>query len=153
MKKTPVIFVGHGSPMLAIDENDLTREMQRIGADILNSPEKPKAILAVSAHWFAPARISKAPKNHVKYTICTASRKNSTSFSILSKAMQNSRKKSAASSAMTFPSTTAGASTTVHGASWSICFPMLHSRRTTVGKRQFKTGTVCRNREKACSSS
>lgn len=54
MKKTPVIFVGHGSPMLAIDENDLTREMQRIGADILNSPEKPKAILAVSAHWFAP---------------------------------------------------------------------------------------------------
>ena len=54
MKKTPVIFVGHGSPMLAIDENDLTREMQRIGADILNSPENRKAILAVSAHWFAP---------------------------------------------------------------------------------------------------
>ena len=54
MKKTPVIFIGHGSPMLAIDENDLTREMQRIGADILNSPEKPKAILAISAHWYAP---------------------------------------------------------------------------------------------------
>ena len=47
MKKTPVIFTGHGSPMLAIDENDLTREMQRVGADVLTSEDRPKAILAI----------------------------------------------------------------------------------------------------------
>ena len=54
MKKTPVIFTGHGSPMLAIDENDLTREMQRVGADVLTSEDRPKAILAISAHWYVP---------------------------------------------------------------------------------------------------
>lgn len=116
MKKTPVIFIGHGSPMLAIDENDLTREMQRIGADILNSPEKPKAILAISALGMRRVHIFRAPKNHVKYTICTASRKNSTSLNIPSEAVQTLRKKSVTAWAATFLSTTAGASITEPGA-------------------------------------
>lgn len=62
MKKTPVIFTGHGSPMLAIDENDLTREMQRVGADVLTSEDKPKAILAISAHWYVPGTYIQSAK-------------------------------------------------------------------------------------------
>lgn len=62
MKKTPVIFIGHGSPMLAIDENDLTREMQRVGADVLTSEDNPKAILAISAHWYVPGTYIQSAK-------------------------------------------------------------------------------------------
>lgn len=43
----PILFVGHGSPMNAIEHNEYTREWDRIGQKI-----KPKAILMVSAHWF-----------------------------------------------------------------------------------------------------
>ena len=68
MKKTPVIYTGHGSPMLAIDENDLTREMQRVGADVLTSEDRPKAILAISAHWYVPGTyIQSADKPRQSY--------------------------------------------------------------------------------------
>ena len=71
MKKTPVIFTGHGSPMLAIDENDLTREMQRVGADVLTSEDKPKAILAISAHWDVPGTyIQSAKEPRQIYDMC-----------------------------------------------------------------------------------
>jgi len=43
----PVFFFGHGSPMNAIEENEFSREWQRIGS---NMP-KPNAILCISAHW------------------------------------------------------------------------------------------------------
>lgn len=45
--KMPVLFVGHGSPMNAIEDNIFSREMKRMGNDV---PE-PKAILMISAHW------------------------------------------------------------------------------------------------------
>ena len=48
MSKMPVIFVGHGSPMNAIEDNDYTRIWREIGERI----PKPKAIISVSAHWF-----------------------------------------------------------------------------------------------------
>lgn len=47
IKKMPVIFVGHGSPMNAIEENEYTKNWSEIGRII----EKPKAILSISAHW------------------------------------------------------------------------------------------------------
>ncbi len=47
MNRMPVIFVGHGSPMNAIEDNDYTRKWVEIGAVI----PKPDAILSVSAHW------------------------------------------------------------------------------------------------------
>lgn len=47
LRRMPVVFAGHGSPMNAIEENDWTRGMERIGKTL----PKPKAILAVSAHW------------------------------------------------------------------------------------------------------
>ena len=44
----PALFVGHGSPMNAIAENDFTRALSRQAALL---PAKPKAILCISAHW------------------------------------------------------------------------------------------------------
>ncbi|MCG3165492.1 MAG: 4,5-DOPA dioxygenase extradiol [Bacteroidia bacterium] len=46
-EKMPVLFVGHGSPMNAIEDNIFSREMKRMGKEI----PKPKAILMISAHW------------------------------------------------------------------------------------------------------
>lgn len=43
----PALFVGHGSPMNAIDDNEWTRAMLAWGARL----PKPKAILCISAHW------------------------------------------------------------------------------------------------------
>ena len=45
--KMPVLFLGHGSPMNAIEENEFVRGFRNIGRQI----EKPHAILCVSAHW------------------------------------------------------------------------------------------------------
>jgi 4,5-DOPA dioxygenase extradiol len=43
----PVLFVGHGSPMNAIEENDFVRGWRKMGEAI----PKPAAILCISAHW------------------------------------------------------------------------------------------------------
>lgn len=48
MPKMPVVFVGHGSPMNAIEDNDYSRNWRRIAERI----PRPEAILSVSAHWF-----------------------------------------------------------------------------------------------------
>ena len=46
--KMPVLFVGHGSPMNAIEDNSFTKNWEKIAAHI----PKPEAILSVSAHWY-----------------------------------------------------------------------------------------------------
>jgi 4,5-DOPA dioxygenase extradiol len=43
----PVLFIGHGSPMNAIETNLYTQKLNTLGKNL----EKPKAILVVSAHW------------------------------------------------------------------------------------------------------
>ncbi|HSP48165.1 MAG TPA: 4,5-DOPA dioxygenase extradiol [Clostridiaceae bacterium] len=43
----PVMFIGHGSPMNAIEDNEFTRSWKRIAESI----PVPSAILCVSAHW------------------------------------------------------------------------------------------------------
>lgn len=45
--RMPVLFVGHGSPMNAIEENEFVKSWRNLGKII----PKPKAILCVSAHW------------------------------------------------------------------------------------------------------
>lgn len=45
--KMPVLFLGHGSPMNAIEENEFVQGFRKIGKEI----EKPNAILCISAHW------------------------------------------------------------------------------------------------------
>jgi 4,5-DOPA dioxygenase extradiol len=46
-EQMPVFFFGHGSPMNAIEENEFSKEWERIG----KSMPKPNAILCISAHW------------------------------------------------------------------------------------------------------
>lgn len=44
----PVLFVGHGSPMNGIEDNEFSQRWKKMAADI----PVPKAVLVVSAHWF-----------------------------------------------------------------------------------------------------
>src|SRR5579863_4101344 len=43
----PVVFVGHGSPMNAIEDNAWHRSWVALGARL----SRPRAVLCVSAHW------------------------------------------------------------------------------------------------------
>src|SRR6202008_3054220 len=43
----PVLFLGHGSPMNAIEENEFVRGWRSIGKSL----PRPHAIICVSAHW------------------------------------------------------------------------------------------------------
>lgn len=51
----PVVFSGHGNPMLALANDEVTRGLSAIGKRIVKEFGKPKAILAISAHWYTPA--------------------------------------------------------------------------------------------------
>jgi 4,5-DOPA dioxygenase extradiol len=54
LKKTPrmpVLFVGHGSPMNAIDDNEYRRSWQALGAEFGSNLPRPQLILCISAHW------------------------------------------------------------------------------------------------------
>lgn len=46
--KMPVLFLGHGSPMNAIEENQFVKGFK----DIATSLPQPNAILCISAHWY-----------------------------------------------------------------------------------------------------
>jgi len=46
-ERMPALFVGHGSPMNAVESNEWTAAWQELGKRL----PKPKAILALSAHW------------------------------------------------------------------------------------------------------
>ena len=46
-KKMPVLFLGHGNPMNAIEENEFVSSFQKLGRELT----KPNAILCISAHW------------------------------------------------------------------------------------------------------
>jgi len=46
-KRMPVLFVGHGNPMNAIESNAYSRAWEEMGRGLL----RPKAIVCVSAHW------------------------------------------------------------------------------------------------------
>ena len=43
----PLLFLGHGSPMNAIEENEFVTGFREVGKTL----PKPKAILCISAHW------------------------------------------------------------------------------------------------------
>lgn len=46
-QKMPVLFLGHGSPMNAIEENEFVAGFRKVAQDI----PTPQAILCISAHW------------------------------------------------------------------------------------------------------
>jgi len=45
----PAAFLGHGSPMNALEHNGYTDAWRAFG----NSSPRPRAILVISAHWYA----------------------------------------------------------------------------------------------------
>lgn len=45
--KVPVLFLGHGSPMNAIEENEFVQGFRKVGKEI----PKPNSVLVISAHW------------------------------------------------------------------------------------------------------
>jgi 4,5-DOPA dioxygenase extradiol len=51
--RQPVLFLGHGSPMNAIEDNDFTRALGALGARL----PRPAAVLCVSAHWLTPGSL------------------------------------------------------------------------------------------------
>lgn len=144
--KAPAVFIGHGSPMLALANTEAekrlvpseralnacyadgvaTAELHSIGEKLL-AGGKPKAILAVSAHWYTPGtrvQTSKDPRQvydmygfpeelyRVEYPVA---------------GFPNSGKRSCTSTASTRRKTTPGASTMESGAFLSTCSP----RRTS----------------------
>ncbi len=50
--RMPVIFSGHGSPMIALENNGITQGMRAAGDAVLETYGRPKAILSISGHWY-----------------------------------------------------------------------------------------------------
>jgi len=63
-RRMPVLFVGHGSPMNAIEDNAFTRTWRELAASI----PRPRAILMVSAHWYTHGtRATDSPRPETVY--------------------------------------------------------------------------------------
>ena len=52
----PVVFLGHGNPMNAVQANAWTQAWSALGAAV----PRPRAILSVSAHWYLPGTAATA---------------------------------------------------------------------------------------------
>ena len=50
-ERMPVLFVGHGSPMNAIGDNEYRRSWQALGTEFGSQRPRPQLILCISAHW------------------------------------------------------------------------------------------------------
>jgi 4,5-DOPA dioxygenase extradiol len=48
--RLPVLFIGHGSPMNAIEDNRWSQAFRALGAAL----PRPRAVLSISAHWLLP---------------------------------------------------------------------------------------------------
>ncbi len=57
--RMPALFLGHGSPMNVLEDNTYTRAWQALGETL----PRPKAIVAVSAHWFTRGTAVTAMEN------------------------------------------------------------------------------------------
>lgn len=58
-EKMPVLFIGHGSPMNAIEDNIFSKRWQQMGKEI----PIPKAVVVVSAHWLTKGTMVTAMPN------------------------------------------------------------------------------------------
>lgn len=62
--KMPVLFVGHGNPMNAITDNEITQNWTKVGKNL----PKPQAFVVISAHWLTNGtRVTDAPKQPIIY--------------------------------------------------------------------------------------
>ena len=57
--KMPVLFIGHGSPMNIILDNDYTQSLVRLGKEL----PRPEAIMVISAHWMTDGHLSPVMKS------------------------------------------------------------------------------------------
>ena len=48
--RMPVLFIGHGSPMNAIEDNVWSRQFRELATTL----PRPRTVLSVSAHWYVP---------------------------------------------------------------------------------------------------
>jgi 4,5-DOPA dioxygenase extradiol len=55
-ERLPALFVGHGTPMNALESNAFTRAWRGLGESL----PRPRAILAVSAHWYTRGTLATA---------------------------------------------------------------------------------------------
>ncbi len=58
-EKMPVLFIGHGSPMNAIEDNEFSKRWGQMGKEI----PTPKAVVVVSAHWLTKGTMVTAMPN------------------------------------------------------------------------------------------
>ena len=58
-EKMPVLFIGHGSPMNAIEDNIFSKRWQQMGKEI----PTPKAVVVISAHWLTKGTMVTAMPN------------------------------------------------------------------------------------------
>lgn len=58
-EKMPVLFIGHGSPMNAIEDNIFSKRWQQMGKEI----PTPKAVVVVSSHWLTKGTMVTAMSN------------------------------------------------------------------------------------------
>jgi 4,5-DOPA dioxygenase extradiol len=64
MERMPVLFVGHGSPMNAIEDNSFTQNWVKIAEKM----PRPKGIVMISAHWYTSgSRINDAEQPRMVY--------------------------------------------------------------------------------------
>lgn len=52
--RMPALFIGHGSPMNAIEDTPWSRAWRSLGTALREDYPRPKAILVISAHWMTP---------------------------------------------------------------------------------------------------
>ncbi len=57
--KMPVLFIGHGSPMNGIENNEFSNQWKKLGQSL----PLPKAIVVVSAHWLTKGTFITAMNN------------------------------------------------------------------------------------------
>ncbi|MFP4979055.1 DODA-type extradiol aromatic ring-opening family dioxygenase [Paenibacillus sp. CN-4] len=58
--KLPAFFIAHGSPLLAVEDNEYTRFLERLGQDL----PTPRGIVVFSAHWDSPEQLLTVDNEH-----------------------------------------------------------------------------------------
>lgn len=58
--KLPAFFIAHGSPLLALEDNEYTLFLERLGQEL----PRPEGIVVFSAHWDNPEQLVTADGRH-----------------------------------------------------------------------------------------
>ena len=64
-EKMPVLFLGHGSPMNAIEENEFVNGWREAGKSI----PRPNAIICISAHWETRGSFEGFQRHYLTFSI------------------------------------------------------------------------------------